>query len=340
MYWSLFLLGTVGTVKFPKFHDCQLDWKSSDIKAAVSILAQAVSNAEDKPNFWSEKLNQSLRGLLRCLRQSNDWFYGFDDNIRTILSSLRQPAHGGVLLKLETHSAPGSFIKDTMVNILSKSRSNDGLSTWDLIHDNHRSTTRYLAKALVVELAIISHVSLAALPAPDDNLAELLDILAGGDRGIQLALANPKDFVITASHGRVVSPQWWDNIKEQLSNLTNERWSKRRYKRQHATPQALVAEIEAVGPCKECATTISKARQLLDARAAVDSTPAMPQSGDADSIRSHGHGSDGAVAGAASPNGWRRRTGHLLEYFGISGPQRSTDDEMQLGARIETVEED
>ncbi|KAH7094218.1 hypothetical protein BKA62DRAFT_720755 [Auriculariales sp. MPI-PUGE-AT-0066] len=227
-----------------------------------------------------------------------------------------------------------------MVNILSQSRSNDGLSTWDLLHDDNQYLAQYLAKALVVELAIIFHVSLADLLAPDDNLAELLYNLAGGDRGIRLALASTRYFVITASHGRVVSPQWWDNIKTQLQSLTEERWSKRDYKHQHATPQALVAEIEAVGPCKRCTTTIIEARKLLDARAVVDSTPTMPQSGDAESSRSHGHGSDGALTGAASPNGWRRRTGHLLKYFGISGPQRSGDTEMQLGARIETVEED
>ncbi|KAH7054672.1 hypothetical protein BKA62DRAFT_738947, partial [Auriculariales sp. MPI-PUGE-AT-0066] len=227
-----------------------------------------------------------------------------------------------------------------LVNILSQSRSNDGLSTWDLLPDDCQYLARHLAKTLVVELAVISHVSLAALLAPDDNLAELLDILAGGDRGIQLALADTKHFVITASHGRVVSPQWWDNIKTQLQSLTEERWNTRDYKHHHTTPQELVDEIEAVGPCEKCATIIIQARRLLDARAAVDSTSATPQSGDGESSRSHGHGSDEAVAGAASPNGWRRRTGYLLKCFGISGPQRSGDTEMQLGARIETVEED
>ncbi|KAH7069388.1 hypothetical protein BKA62DRAFT_735252 [Auriculariales sp. MPI-PUGE-AT-0066] len=227
-----------------------------------------------------------------------------------------------------------------MVNIFSQSRSNDGLSTWDLLPDACQYFARRLAKTLVVELAIISHVSLAVLLAPDDDLAELLDNLAGGDRGIQLALADTSRFVITASHGRVVSPQWWDNIKTQLQSLTEERWSKRGYKDQHATPQALVAEIEAIGPCEECATIIIEARKLLDARAAVDSTTTAPQSGGAESSRSHEHRSDGAVAGASSPNGWRRRTGNLLKYLGISGPQRSGDTEMQLGARIETVEED
>ncbi|KAH7089299.1 hypothetical protein BKA62DRAFT_727746, partial [Auriculariales sp. MPI-PUGE-AT-0066] len=164
-----------------------------------------------------------------------------------------------------------------MVNIFSQSRSNDGLSTWDLLPDACQYFARRLAKTLVVELAIISHVSLAVLLAPDDDLAELLDILAGGDRGIQLALADTSRFVITASHGRVVSPQWWDNIKTQLQSLTEERWSKRGYKDQHATPQALVAEIEAIGPCEECATIIIEARKLLDARAAVDSTTTAPQ---------------------------------------------------------------
>ncbi|KAH7097299.1 hypothetical protein BKA62DRAFT_774429 [Auriculariales sp. MPI-PUGE-AT-0066] len=204
----------------------------------------------------------------------------------------------------------------------------------------------WLAKDLMVELAIVSHESLAGFIAPDDNLTELVDALAGGDRGIQLALGNTKAFVTTASHGRVVSSIWWDDMKVQLLNLTEERWSTRELQHLHDTPQALVDEIEAVGPCEECAATITKARQVLDGLAAVASTPAISRRRDDDSRRPHELGRDGPIADAAppdaivvvSPHGWQRGMARLREFMGIPVHHPRGDTEMQPVGRIETVE--
>ncbi|KAH7097282.1 hypothetical protein BKA62DRAFT_716823 [Auriculariales sp. MPI-PUGE-AT-0066] len=374
MLWSCFLLTTGRTFMFPSLRDycwklytssleqlslssrttnwpldyvecclapfavdgaTQLDWKLSDILAALSVLVQAVLHANDRPNVWSEARNRLLRGLLKHRRKIDNDVDGFQWKVSIMLSQLSLSTHHGVLSKLEAHSARGSYIRHTAVNILSRGRSEDGISTFELFKVVHALK---LAKPLMVELAILSHHSLAGLLAPDDDLGELLYALAGGDRCIQLALADTKEFVITASHGRVISGHWWENAKARLLNLTEERWRTRNRNFQHETPEALVDEIEAREACEVCAATIIKARQILDAAATVDSTSSVPH-------RPHELGGDGAMDGAAppdaavaaSPNGWRRRTGYLLQSLGIPVHHPPGDTEMRPRGRIETV---
>ncbi|KAH7097288.1 hypothetical protein BKA62DRAFT_774416 [Auriculariales sp. MPI-PUGE-AT-0066] len=255
---------------------------------------------------------------------------------------------------MRTHSARGSFIRDTTVNTLLRGRSEDEISTYELLNldESHSAlwvdiggSAALLANRLMVELAIVSHDSLAGLLAPDDNLMELVDALAGGYRGIQLALADTKYFLTTASHGRVISSHWWDDMKAQLLNLTEERWSTRKYK-YHDTPQALVDEIETVGPCEECVATITEARQILDGLAAIYSTSAVQHKGVAESRRSHELEGNEGIPGAAlldatatvSHSGWRRVMERLCEIMGIQVHHLPGDTELQPVGRIERVE--
>ncbi|KAH7097291.1 hypothetical protein BKA62DRAFT_818013, partial [Auriculariales sp. MPI-PUGE-AT-0066] len=316
----------------------QLDRTPPDILAAVIILAQAVELAQDKPNFWSEKLNHSLRALLMCRKKINDKSIEFEVRLEDIMRGLSSFTHDDVLVKLRTHSARGSFIKNTIVNILSRGRFKDEIPTFALLDIDRSYVARELAMSLMVDLAILSHHSLAGLLAPDDDLAELLDTLAGGNRGIQLALTDTKYFVTMASHGRVVSRQWWDDIKERLLNLTKERRRTWADSNHYYTPQQLVNAIEAQPPCEKCAATINKVRRALNARTVIDITPAMSQSGDA-GLRRIYEWSTGTMADASppdataavSPNGWRRRTWYMLESLRIPMHHPPGDAEMQPG---------
>ncbi|KAH7092856.1 hypothetical protein BKA62DRAFT_722262 [Auriculariales sp. MPI-PUGE-AT-0066] len=112
------------------------------------------------------------------------------------------------------------------------------------------------AHGLAMRLAMISQ----KWPSEHD-LEPLVDALAGGERGIRLALGDTYDFILVARHARMASPDWWMIFHSSLLALSNEQWALRQWPEIHATPTALVDAIELHSSCSECLDAIQEFQQ-------------------------------------------------------------------------------
>ncbi|KAH7098921.1 hypothetical protein BKA62DRAFT_673890 [Auriculariales sp. MPI-PUGE-AT-0066] len=171
----------------------------------------------------------------------------------------RRHATANTAKKVQNNSSHAAFLENTGMKVLC----GRGTSTWEFamsitgVHGLYTLSARMFA----VELMVLSYHSLALGMDQKDSAEGLLHVLAGGDRGIKLALANPGFFVTVATHGRSVSTAWWTDIRARLEELPGDRWKTRGCKHLHAKPKDLIDTIESFGTCIECEVTIQALRE-------------------------------------------------------------------------------
>ncbi|KAH7093860.1 hypothetical protein BKA62DRAFT_721933 [Auriculariales sp. MPI-PUGE-AT-0066] len=258
------------------------------VVAATRILIAALQYSEGVQLSWSPALDGSVNGVLLRLCDIQPAGTSVTDSIRGILRALEPKStqeshiadHVNTRRKILSHDLPGAFLKDTAASVLKRRhlRTSGLTSIWEvaLSQCSLNGDVASVARMFAVELSILSHPAFADLIGADDKLEDILDALAGGDRGVWLALADTAHFSTLAIHGRVVSTEWWEVIRQRLLSLPAELWNQRIYQYQHATPHDLVREIDSAAPCQACKEVISEVEEQRGAHARTTYLSASP----------------------------------------------------------------
>ncbi|KAH7097302.1 hypothetical protein BKA62DRAFT_760037 [Auriculariales sp. MPI-PUGE-AT-0066] len=258
-------------------------WEPPAMLLARRMLRDALQSTYNQDIVWSSKLHDILCGLLtHCRNRIADerpLAHVSSDSLSRFQAGDHH--HFYVLTKLREHSGRGQFLAETAINVLRRLCVTDGhsQSVWEMafhIHGMDLESFTNTAALFSVELAILSQSSCADILRPDVDLGQLLDALAGGDRGVKLALANVHDFVIVARHARTFATGWWENVKAQLLNLPCDQWDRKSDTTYQSCRYTLIEEVESGRDCDDCVAVLQEMRQTNTA-AAYAECPPVPQ---------------------------------------------------------------
>ncbi|KAH7092853.1 hypothetical protein BKA62DRAFT_676513 [Auriculariales sp. MPI-PUGE-AT-0066] len=230
-------------------------WPTQVLVAALKIFGKL-----DLRVGWSQKMTDLLHALLRTSSELGVVDRSLRDAVwRIPFSSYRLDNHEYINSVIGQYSQAKDAVSETAVGaLLCRPVGGQRPSSWELAVKISRDLDwrpTLTAHGLAMRLAIISQ----KWPSEHD-LKPLVDELAGGERGIQLALAHTGFFISVAIHARMASPDWWKIFGSSLLALSNEQWAQRKYPQHHATPEALVDEIEQLGSCGQCTAAIQEFR--------------------------------------------------------------------------------